>query len=50
MRFNFIKPGDIIKDKNIYNNKYTAQDKIKTIIKAFSLLQNSISFCSGKKV
>ena len=63
-RLNFIRPENIITDKNIYNenlwkisidyineinNKYTPQDKIKTIQKAFNILQNSISFCSGKK-
>ena len=64
VRLNFIKPENIITDKNIYNeklwqisidylneinSKFTPQDKIKTILKAFSILQNSISFCSGKK-
>ena len=64
LRLNFIKPENIITDKNIYNeklwqlsidylneinSKFTPQDKIKTILKAFSILQNSISFCSGKK-
>ena len=63
-RLNFIKPENIITDKNIYNeklwnisldylneidNKYTPQDKIKTVLKSFGILQNSISFCSGKK-
>ena len=63
-RLSFIKPENIITDKNIYNkqlwqisidffneinNKFTPQDKIKTILKSFSILQNSISFCSGKK-
>ena len=64
MRLNFIKPENVITDKNIYNKKlwqisidylneinkkYTPQDKIKTILKAYNILQNSISFCSGKK-
>jgi hypothetical protein len=63
-RLNFIKPENIITDKNIYNeglwnisikylneldSKYTPQDKIKLVIKSFGILQNSISFCSGKK-
>ena len=63
-RLSFIKPENIITDKNIYNkqlwqisidffneinNKFTPQDKIKTVLKSFSILQNSISFCSGKK-
>ena len=63
-RLNFIKPENIISDKNIYNeklwkisidylneidNKYTPQNKIKAVLKSFSILQNSITFCSGKK-
>ena len=63
-RLDFIKPENIITDKNIYNenlwnlsikylneldNKYTPQDKMKLVIKSFGILQNSISFCSGKK-
>ena len=63
-RLSFIKPENIITDKNIYNkqlwqisidyfndinNRFTPQDKIKTVLKSFSILQNSISFCSGKK-
>ena len=63
-RLNFIKPENIISDKNIYNeklwkisidylneidNKYTPQNKIKTVLKSFNILQNSIAFCSGKK-
>ena len=63
-RLNFIKPENLITDRNIYNeklwkisidyineinNKYTPQDKLKTILKAFNILQNSISFSSGKK-
>ena len=62
-RLDFIKPENLIKDKNIVNenlweasmnyinemdNKYTPTDKIKSIAKAFSILQNSITFCSGK--
>ena len=31
------------------DNKYTPADKIKSISKAFTILQNSITFCSGKK-
>ena len=63
-RLDFIKPENLITDRNVYNeklwkisidyineinNKYTPQDKIKTILKAFNILQNSISFSSGKK-
>ena len=63
-RLDFIKPANLITDRNVYNeklwkisidyineinNKYTPQDKIKTILKAFNILQNSISFSSGKK-
>ena len=33
---------------NEINNKFTPADKIKCIAKAFSILQNSITFCSGK--
>ena len=62
-RLDFVKPENLIKDKNIINenlweasmnyinemdNKYTPADKIKSIAKAFSILQNSITFCSGK--
>ena len=62
-RLDFIKPENLIKDKNIINenlwktsmnyinemnNKFTPVDKIKSIAKAFSILQNSITFCSGK--
>ena len=62
-RLDFVKPENLIKDKNIVNenlweasmnyinemdNKYTPADKIKSIAKAFSILQNSITFCSGK--
>ena len=63
-RLSFIKPTNIITDKNIYNeqlwkfsidylneinNKYTPQDKLKVVLKAFGILQNSITFSSGKK-
>ena len=63
-RLDFIKPYNIITDKNIVNeklwetskeylndinNKFTPADKIKSISKAFAILQNSITFCSGKK-
>ena len=34
---------------NEINSKYTPADKIKSISKAFAILQNSITFCSGKK-
>ena len=34
---------------NELNNNYTPVDKLKIILKAFSILQNSITFCSGKK-
>ena len=62
-RLSFIKPHNIITDKNIYNeqlwkfsidylneinNKYTPQDKLKVVLKAFAILQNSITFSSGK--
>ena len=62
-RLDFIKPENIIKDKNMVNenlwqasmnyineidNKFTPSDKIKCIAKAFNILQNSITFCSGK--
>ena len=62
-RLDFIKPENLIKDKNMINenlwkasmsyinemdNKFTPADKIKSIAKAFSILQNSIAFCSGK--
>ena len=63
-RLNFIKPNNLITDKNMVNeklwktsmeylneinSKYTPLDKIKSILNAFSILQNSITFCSGKK-
>ena len=62
-RLSFIKPHNIITDKNIYNeqlwkfsidylneinNKYTPQDKLRVVLKAFAILQNSITFSSGK--
>ena len=62
-RLNFIRPENIIEDKNIVNenlwntatdyinemdNKYTPVDKIKSFAKTFSILQNSITFCTGK--
>ena len=31
------------------DSKLTPQDKVKNFGKAFSILQNSITFCSGKK-
>ena len=34
---------------NEIDDKYTPGDKIKSISKAFSILQNSITFSSGKK-
>ena len=63
-RLNFIKPHNLITDKNIVNEnmwktameylnkideKFTPVDKIKIMSKAFGILQNSITFCSGKK-
>ena len=63
-RLSFIKPDNIITDKNIYNErlwqfsmdyldeinkKYTPQDKLKVVLKSFNILQNSITFSSGKK-
>ena len=62
-RLDFIKPENLINDKNIVNEnlwktsmnyinemdkKFTPADKIKSIAKAFKILQNSISFYSGK--
>ena len=62
-RLNFIKPENIIKDKNMINEnlwkscmilinemdqKLTPADKVKTFSKAFFIIQNSITFCSGK--
>ena len=63
-RLDFVKPENLIKDKKMINeklwksamdlindmdNKLTPLDKIKNFGKAFSILQNSITFCSGKK-
>ena len=60
----FVKPENLIKDKKIINEKlwktsmnyineadekYTPIDKLKCYGKAFSILQNSINFCSGKE-
>ena len=62
-RLDFIKPENLIKDKKMINEKLwktsmdlinemdyklTPQDKVKNFGKAFSILQNSITFCSGK--
>lgn len=62
-RLSFVKPENLIKDKRMINeklwetsinlikemdNKFTPSDKIKNFGKAFSILQNSITFCSGK--
>ena len=64
LRLQFIKPENIIQDNNIINenlceecykyikeidNKKTPGEKIKCFAKAFSILQNSIIFSSGKK-
>lgn len=64
VRLDFVKPHNLITDKNIVNenlwntcmnylnemeDKFTPADKIKCISKAFTILQNSITFCSGKK-
>ena len=63
-RLDFIKPENLIKDKNIINeklwkssmdlinemdNKLTPADKVKSFGKALTILQNSITFSSGKK-
>ena len=60
---NFIKPENLIKNKKIINEKlwktainyineidekYTPVDKLKCLGKVLSILQNSITFCSGK--
>ena len=60
---NFIKPENLVKNKKIINeklwktsidyineidNKFTPVDKLRCIGKALSILQNSITFCSGK--
>ena len=62
-RLDFVKPKNLIKDKNMINenlwktsmalinemdNKLTPADKIKSFEKAFGILQNSITFSSGK--
>jgi hypothetical protein len=62
-RLDFVKPENLIKDKRMINEKLwktsmdlinemdaklTPQDKVKNFGKAFSILQNSITFCSGK--
>ena len=62
-RLDFIKPENLIKDKNMINenlwktsmvlinemdNKLTPADKMKSFEKAFGILQNSITFSSGK--
>ena len=62
-RLDFVKPENLIKDKKMINEKLwktsmdlinemdyklTPQDKVKNFGKAFSILQNSITFCSGK--
>ena len=62
-RLSFVKPENLIKDKRMINeklwetsinlikemdNKFTPSDKIKNFGKAFAILQNSITFCSGK--
>jgi hypothetical protein len=62
-RLKFIKPENLIKDKRMINEglwrasmqlinemdqKYTPADKIKNFGNAFSILQNSITFSSGK--
>ena len=64
VRLDFVKPHNLITDRNIVNenlwntcmeylneieDKFTPADKIKCISKAFTILQNSITFCSGKK-
>ncbi len=63
-RLDFVKPEQLIKDKKTINEKLwknsmdlinemdlklTPQDKVNNFGKAFSILQNSITFCSGKK-
>ena len=60
---NFVKPENLIKNTKIINeklwktsidyineidDKFTPVDKLKCFGKAFSILQNSITFCSGK--
>ena len=63
LRLDFLKPENIIKDKKMINEKLwitamnninemdiqnTPTEKIKCFNKAFGILQNSITFCSGK--
>ena len=63
-RLDFVKPENLITDKNMVNeklwqvsmdyineinDKFTPSEKIKSFAKAFNILQNSITFCSGKK-
>ena len=62
-RLDFVKPENLIKDKKMINEKLwktsmdlinemdyklTPTEKVKNFGKAFSILQNSITFCSGK--
>ena len=62
-RLSFVKPQNVIKDKKIINeklwkeamkyfndmdNKRTPLDKIKSFNKGFQIIQNSITFCTGK--
>ena len=62
-RLDFIKPENLIKNKNMINenlwktsmilinemdNKLTPADKVKSFGKAFTIIHNSIIFCSGK--
>lgn len=62
-RLNWIKPIHIIKDQKVVNeklwtlameyinnmdNEITPSSKIKSFNKAFAILQNSITFCTGK--
>ena len=62
-RLDFVKPENLIKDKKMINEKLweasmvlidemdeklTPADKVKNFGKAFAILQNSITFCSGK--
>jgi len=44
-----LKRSSIQNYLNEINNKYTPQDKLKVVLKSFGILQNSITFCSGKK-
>jgi hypothetical protein len=62
-RLDFVKPENLIKDKKMINEKLwktsmdlinemdyklTPTEKVKNFGKAFAILQNSITFCSGK--